>query len=1275
MLCKKKRLAVRVAIVTMALVTVIGFSSTQALAAATVDYYYGTDQQTGKTVRTGIKEIDLDGKTYYDVGGNTLDVTLDSQLFKQAMDNIYDKDGTFCDSPLNNWARVAVPVFRDQGVMASHFGETGPEFDKYYDNDHYQEHPGGMPEVYCIQNLATSLAHEDSYNMGNHNSYPSITGIQTASCLNDMREGIADAIANKIQANGYSCNKEGLLTGFVDFNENGALPEMKSTDSSNGIYNVVVSADMPVDGTWRYSAFGLGFYDFKLRPLADDDIKMITAAEAYKDKDDPVKAAAEAKREGCSYTSNTDTVSAYTENGSEKEVDQSLAYNHTLSSEVHTTVRQESSVSFSQMVGYEIEFGAEELKHHIKAEFTFQEAYTTAREKEEGLVNSTSHEATTSVTLPPQTAIQIIESNTDTDVKVDYSQPMELLFKVVIFSLHGSAATTLSDPYNVAGASYGYFSTSFGNDGDEYGLGSGENLYRRAVTNYDDSGYDKIAGKTAGYHRCKGAAYSPTSTDCLHWGSILEHATSISQDDFNNQAAQMKTFLPLIGNGCGIYIKNHEIKSDVGSISPLYLLTKVRLTEGQSAYDMTVGDKLDLSSLHVEGYNKNNVPYFGFDETEGHWEVCDAEGNVVTDSDIVEIDTNQLTHISNVLAKNPGKAYLKWNLNDGVEYTAEKDTGKTTNQNLTDTAFVEINVSEAPFLGSATITGDYIGYVDDPSEPITNGLDVMIQDENEVEVSRPYTWEALELSTRGIDLEENGTVSFTKPGTFHVHVNVTGTDITSPWKEIQALPARELTYMQATDPEQKKITPEIRSQSYDLASFVKFYDQYDKEWTKETPALQFALPEGTEGAVIEDGILTVTKGGEYPVTVTAEGLDPITINVSVKEYIGIDEPAAITDLVYTGTEQAGVPEGEGYTLKNATATNAGTYEATVSLEDGYMWSNAPYEGDRTIEFTIAPATLTAKYNLEIIKMGTTPALVVDVFGFVNGETPETAAGYVAPTITAPTDMECDKTYELTPEGGAADNYVFQYETGRLIVTHDLVKVPLVKATDKKEGNILYYKCNVCGLLFADKDATQPLTEEETIIPKVQLTIPDIYTMSLSSKKMKVMWAKDPNASGYQVATKQIGKSKWTLKKTTKTSMTISKLKAGKMYQIKVRAYKNETALTKAVKTKYSGVDGRYNKAVKVTKCTAGTGQITVKWKKDKKASGYTVLYSATNKLEDPMDQTGINRIQIKGKNKLSTKITGLEAGTKYYVSVRPNKTYKGKTYKGIHSAVKTVTVK
>ena len=68
---------------------------------------------------------------------------------------------------------------------------------------------------------------------------------------------------------------------------------------------------------------------------------------------------------------------------------------------------------------------------------------------------------------------------------------------------------------------------------------------------------------------------------------------------------------------------------------------------------------------------------------------------------------------------------------------------------------------------------------------------------------------------------------------------------------------------------------------------------------------------------------------------------------------------------------------------------------------------------------------------ESMSLGGTFSGKVSVAGFVNGETAETAEGYVAPAVAFPVNAEAGKSYELSPAGGEAANYEFEYISGTL----------------------------------------------------------------------------------------------------------------------------------------------------------------------------------------------------------------------------------------------------
>ena len=153
---------------------------------------------------------------------------------------------------------------------------------------------------------------------------------------------------------------------------------------------------------------------------------------------------------------------------------------------------------------------------------------------------------------------------------------------------------------------------------------------------------------------------------------------------------------------------------------------------------------------------------------------------------------------------------------------------------------------------------------------------------------------------------------------------------------------------------------------------------------------------------------------------------------------GIARPQAPDDLVYDGTTQVALRTNVGYTLTGATsAKDAGTYiaKAKPNTAQGFTWDDGSVD-EVEITWHIAKAALTATYADGLVQVGEQIPTEVDVRGFVAGETAQTAADYVAPTVdVSGVSTEQEGTYSLVPEGGSARNYEFTtYEAGTLVVT-------------------------------------------------------------------------------------------------------------------------------------------------------------------------------------------------------------------------------------------------
>lgn len=201
----------------------------------------------------------------------------------------------------------------------------------------------------------------------------------------------------------------------------------------------------------------------------------------------------------------------------------------------------------------------------------------------------------------------------------------------------------------------------------------------------------------------------------------------------------------------------------------------------------------------------------------------------------------------------------------------------------------------------------------------------------------------------------------------------------------------------------------------------------------------------------------VEVNGEYSVTPQGGSADNYEFNyVSGMVKVLPVGQAAIpegTSNVYNGTNQVGVPESVAYTVSgDVSAANCGQYSVTLTLNPGYTWEDGT-TGDKVISWSIEKKTLTATYVDEEVLYGETPALVVTVSGFANGETAETADGFVAPVVTAATPMLPGSTQTLTPAGGAATNYAFDYVSGTLTINPlGEIDVPVAAADLIYNGN-------------------------------------------------------------------------------------------------------------------------------------------------------------------------------------------------------------------------------
>ncbi len=156
-------------------------------------------------------------------------------------------------------------------------------------------------------------------------------------------------------------------------------------------------------------------------------------------------------------------------------------------------------------------------------------------------------------------------------------------------------------------------------------------------------------------------------------------------------------------------------------------------------------------------------------------------------------------------------------------------------------------------------------------------------------------------------------------------------------------------------------------------------------------------------------------------------------------------------------------------------------------------------------------------------------------------------------------------------------------------------------------------------------------------------VKNLQLSSATKTSLKVKWKKSANAKSYQVAYKKLDAKSYTTKKTSNLNYTISSLKSGVTYKVRVRAINGNTygkwSAVKQFKTKKASTPTQV-KNVKLSNSTKIS--LKVKWVKAKYAQKYQVAYK----------KSSAKKFTLKKTSNLSYTISSLSSGTTYKVKVR-----------------------
>ena len=769
---------------------------------------------------------------------------------------------------INDWAPIAYYIFlwgRNEGGNKS--GVTANWYDgkweDYFNNEDDDEDAAIDLELW----LKKTSGGEKGGPKADHSV---ATGMRHCNSLSSMREDVASEISNALDSEDIFTDELLDQSGGDD----GALHELNDSTNTTVFYNLVTQIDkIGANKMYMYNTYGIAVYDFQLAPIVDPQLP-------YKDAvsmPDP------------NSSNGGYEASSYSENQSDKESEITMEIEDATTQTVNNSITQTESFSITETIGNEFQFGLETsfFKDVLSVEVSSTQTMETSRTTDKGLETTVSNNLSAGVTLPPHSAVEIIQKITNNTTITNYTCPVALRYKVAIFSMSGY--TYWNGSSYVYSGTHSNFSTIFGNGDEKGGFGAPENLYLRAVKSIDgdhfDVSNDRVYGKVHGWYN------NDQIVTKLDWPCIRGYSNGRVVPYINN----CSTNIPLFGQGASLKVTIDGKQTIIGQIFPLYMLKSIRVDEGDSEFDISYNDSLDLNSIAINGYDEADIPFYGFKPDRGGWILCDENGDEITSSNVAEIVTDSRTGKNELKAKSLGTVYLKWVLDDKISYVSIKDGKKVSaTENVPEYPYIKVNVTEPP----ADLTDYRIEFKNneasvlvDEELDLNDALKASVYDSRDILHSHDVVFVSKDMKDSRLNITtagefEDGIFKATEAGDYYVFAEYrnNGQKIQSDFAKIKVLPKRELKYLEVTNPEDEKITNTVTSCSYDLPTYVKYMDNYDEEWTGDKPALSFKLPDEVtdeEAEIDADGKLTVYKGGTYDVTVSAAGLEDKVITVFV----------------------------------------------------------------------------------------------------------------------------------------------------------------------------------------------------------------------------------------------------------------------------------------------------------------------------------------------------------------------------------------------------------
>jgi hypothetical protein len=754
--------------------------------------------------------ITMDGQsiTFVDIGTNAA-ANMDNRI-----EFYFDVLDPANNDILKYWSALAYSLFREYRDSCRVRGVDG-DFDKAFGSNN-----GGRAHyVDLVDALARGPGNGISTTgtpSGNNDKQFS-TGLVHTTNLHQVEENTFEYLAQVLP------NK----ATWGDFSNAGNIPFLHGDKTHRDvIYTIAVSTDQHHDSNqWDFNAFGIAFYDFNLA--------MILPKEPFNtvldDKGLTVDEAIEAQAQLIdlfSYEEKNATTSSAGVLINEEILDGtggktvSISDSWTWSNSIERTEGHTFTNTWEAGGHLDFNFGISSNNPRAQAgvHFTYSGSSATAVEtaKSEGSEESRSKEETLAVEtpLPAHTIKELTSRQMFSEMSMKYDQPIAISFRAVIFSRHGEVK---GDRNFLDGQ--GTFSAVFGKNVAEPAPlpptvdDAMSSLERRVIRSHTQpTDIDRTYGNTLGKTMNDDGDKAKNFAEYIDWAGVKSGVTINGQPRVNvlshakgniGTPEQIIKWInsnrPMVNEGALIKEQARKTYIVIGEAVPLHPLHLVRPTKEQIEYEnVIVGDKINnIHMISLDGVDMYDVPYHGFAHKipeMGSWRLLDIDFEPLPeDNPIAKLVENAAGITFHALGA--GEGYISYRIAENV-YTYYQAPGYTKADDV-EPALIYFKISNPvpeQFTGTVEAEGEITLTIGNDPIKISEipTVSVSVYDETGREIEAEVVWEARELASSGI-IVNNNEIRVTAPNKtgkpFNVRAVYKGvySHIEAPWIPVTAV--------------------------------------------------------------------------------------------------------------------------------------------------------------------------------------------------------------------------------------------------------------------------------------------------------------------------------------------------------------------------------------------------------------------------------------------------------------------------------------------------------